>query len=93
MVAVVVTGLWAVWLAPMTIPVVLGPVPILVHSAGYWLVATAVGALIFFGWSRLTSPFPSIELEVDDDSTAPPNPYPPTTSQALYAKTERGTAA
>lgn len=92
MVTVVVTGLWAVWLAPMTIPVVLAPVPILVHSAGYWLVVTAVGALIFLGWSRLTSPLPSLDLEVDD-TTVPPSPYPSTNPHALCAKTERGTAA
>lgn len=91
---VAVTGLWAVWLAPMTIPVVFAPVPILAHSAGYWLVTTATGALIFFGWFKLTSPLPSLELEVDDDDPAAPSmPHSSTTPRALYAKSERGTAA
>ncbi|WP_187298375.1 hypothetical protein [Rhodococcus sp. BS-15] len=95
MVTVAVTGLWAVWLAPMTIPVLLAPVPILAHSEGYWLATTAVGGLIFIGWSWLTSPLPSIELEleVDDDPTVSPSPYQPTTSRTLYAEIEKGTAA
>nr|WP_296774887.1 hypothetical protein [Rhodococcus sp. (in: high G+C Gram-positive bacteria)] len=88
-----VTGLWAFWLAPMTIPVILAPVPILSNAASYWLVTIAIGAAIFIGWITLTRPLPSLEIDEGYDSLHPAKPHTSTTSSALCAPAERGTAA